>query len=508
MFKNKLIKGVLVATAVSATLLLTACGDSANNTQTIEIAEFVPDATFLASDVVNLTNQEAFDLMIESPAAIRILLEMVDYALLSEDFEINTDNTIGFWNDLSVDITDLDEWFIINGFPNEAYVIRYLNIFDLRIAAARDLAEIDEDTIQMAFDEWYGHTDYELEDKYDEIRDLLLDQAAGQLSGAEILRLRAEGELEIFNETLATIYEEFLVNIETEVTLATATSEVDDNVIARINGVNLTIDELFHHLSNEIGMSIAFEQIDNITTVNYSVDPADVDEQIDEVREMFGDDFYEVIESVGFDTVEDLFDYFADYLLDQVIVRAHRTPTEEELQALYAQMSESAGASHILVNTVEREREEALELVLVLIERLQAASADEFADLFAELAAEYSNCSSGVQSGGDLGVWERGRMVPEFDNAVFEELAVGEFTLAPVWNPHHNGYHIIYKTYASVVQTFEEAHDDLVSHFINSQLQMGALEEIRMELRLATNLHFENPTLQTRFEFITTYNED
>ena len=509
MFKNKLFKSALVATAVSASLLLTACSDA-----TIEIAEFAPDATFLTSDVVNLTNQEAFDLMIENPTALHILLEIIDYTLLSEDFEVNTNNTTGLWEEVkenigNENIADLDEWFVMSGFPNEAYVMRYLTIQDLRIAAARELAEVDEDTIQAIFEQHYGNTDYELEDKYDEIYSNLLDQAAGELSGVEVLRLRAEGELEIFNEVLATNYEEFLESIEAEVTLAVATSEVDDNVIARINGVDIIIDDFFHHLSNQLGMSIAFEQIDNITTADYSVDPAAVYEQIDGLREIFGDEFDEIIAEEGFATVEDLFDFFADLLIDEVIVREHRAPTEEQLQTLYAQIGESAGASHILAGTgvpvgsepTEEERLEARILAEELIERLQ--NADDFDETFAELAAEYSTCPSGVQSGGDLGTWERGQMVPEFDHAVFEELAVGEFTLAPVWNSHHNGYHIIYKTSASEIPAFEEVRDDLVSHFINTQLQMGALDEIKMELRLATNPTFENPTLQTRFEFMT-----
>ena len=42
---------------------------------------------------------------------------------------------------------------------------------------------------------------------------------------------------------------------------------------------------------------------------------------------------------------------------------------------------------------------------------------------FAALAAEHSKCPSG-SSGGDLGEFEKGRMVPEFDQVVFNE-AVG-----------------------------------------------------------------------------------
>lgn len=57
---------------------------------------------------------------------------------------------------------------------------------------------------------------------------------------------------------------------------------------------------------------------------------------------------------------------------------------------------------------------------------------------FGQLAAEYSTCPSGA-SGGDLGEFEKGRMVPEFDRVVFEE-AAGEVH-GPVATQF--GYHLV-----------------------------------------------------------------
>ena len=39
---------------------------------------------------------------------------------------------------------------------------------------------------------------------------------------------------------------------------------------------------------------------------------------------------------------------------------------------------------------------------------------------FADMAKEHSSCPSG-RSGGDLGTFSKGQMVPEFDKVVFEE---------------------------------------------------------------------------------------
>lgn len=66
----------------------------------------------------------------------------------------------------------------------------------------------------------------------------------------------------------------------------------------------------------------------------------------------------------------------------------------------------TATARHILVDTKEQ------------CEELKTQINDG-AD-FAAIAKEHSNCPSG-QSGGDLGQFSPGQMVPEFDTVVFNE---------------------------------------------------------------------------------------
>ncbi len=84
----------------------------------------------------------------------------------------------------------------------------------------------------------------------------------------------------------------------------------------------------------------------------------------------------------------------------------------------------SAKARHILVNSEEEANE--------LISKIEGG-----AD-FATLAAEHSQCPSG-KSGGDLGQFGPGQMVPEFDTVVFNE-PVGP-THGPIKTQF--GYHLI-----------------------------------------------------------------
>ena len=108
------------------------------------------------------------------------------------------------------------------------------------------------------------------------------------------------------------------------------------------------------------------------------------------------------------------------------------TVTEEETRKYYDdnkeqfKRGESVNASHILVAT----EEEALNI-------LNQIKSGEIA--FEKAAREFSTCPS-KNSGGSLGDFERGQMVPEFDSAVFA-MNEGEISDAPVKTQF--GYHLI-----------------------------------------------------------------
>lgn len=70
-----------------------------------------------------------------------------------------------------------------------------------------------------------------------------------------------------------------------------------------------------------------------------------------------------------------------------------------------------ARARHILVDTEAKAQD---------LKQQIEAGAD-----FGELAKQHSSCPSG-KSGGDLGEFGRGAMVPEFDAVVFSDLPIGQ----------------------------------------------------------------------------------
>lgn len=84
-------------------------------------------------------------------------------------------------------------------------------------------------------------------------------------------------------------------------------------------------------------------------------------------------------------------------------------------------------ASHILVETEQQAQS--------LMEQVKNGAN------FADLARQHSRCPSGKQ-GGDLGAFMRGQMVPEFEQAAFDN-PVGAL-VGPVRTQF--GYHLIQRT--------------------------------------------------------------
>ena len=99
-------------------------------------------------------------------------------------------------------------------------------------------------------------------------------------------------------------------------------------------------------------------------------------------------------------------------------------------------------ASHILLmyagssrSTASRSQQEALEGVQGFLTQLGEGSE------FGELARTHSDCPSGA-SGGDLGFFGRGQMVPEFEEAAFN-MEIGE--VSDVIETAF-GYHLVQRT--------------------------------------------------------------
>ncbi|TGE36480.1 peptidylprolyl isomerase [Desulfosporosinus fructosivorans] len=121
---------------------------------------------------------------------------------------------------------------------------------------------------------------------------------------------------------------------------------------------------------------------------------------------------------------------------------------------------ESVTARHILVKTEDEAK--------AIITQLSAVK-DQAAILpmFEQLAKEKSTEPGAKESGGDLGTITKGKMVPEFETAVFAQ-KVGTFSTAPVKTEF--GYHVIFaETHTpEVAPDFEKLKDRVKEDALNT----------------------------------------
>ena len=147
--------------------------------------------------------------------------------------------------------------------------------------------------------------------------------------------------------------------------------------------------------------------------------------------------------------------------------------TEEALQKIYSETkSEMASgdqikARHILLDSEEKAVE--------IIKKLQAGGE------FAKLASEYSTGPSAA-SGGDLGWFGEGQMVPEFSKAAFA-LNPGDIVTKPVKTQF--GWHIILveDRKVSAPPSFDEAKEQLAST-MSQKLMKELIETLRTKAKI------------------------
>ncbi|MDR3305417.1 MAG: peptidylprolyl isomerase [Clostridiales Family XIII bacterium] len=150
--------------------------------------------------------------------------------------------------------------------------------------------------------------------------------------------------------------------------------------------------------------------------------------------------------------------------------------TDEEAQAYYDANPTyfttpfSVSASHILITDADHTDENRAKIEDILA---KAKAGEDFA----ELAAEYSDDSSAA-SGGDLGSFGAGEMVPEFEEAAFA-LEAGE--ISDVVETEF-GYHIIKLTdrQEESVQPFDEAKESIVN-YLQGQRASENIESVLKE---------------------------
>jgi len=138
----------------------------------------------------------------------------------------------------------------------------------------------------------------------------------------------------------------------------------------------------------------------------------------------------------------------------------------EENKLMYFNRPESARARHILVMFTAEDTDEAKAEKRAQVESLRArALAGED---FSELAAVHSECNSAMR-GGHLGLFQRGQMVPPFEQAAFTQ-PIGQ--IGDVVETQF-GYHVVLvdERFEEGVQPYEEVKDRIKSGLFDMKRQ-------------------------------------
>ena len=170
-------------------------------------------------------------------------------------------------------------------------------------------------------------------------------------------------------------------------------------------------------------------------------------------------------------------------LVDRNMMRDRVEVPEEELRTYYDENLDEFSreaqvqARHILLRTGERTPEEASRELEAIRQRIEGG------EDFAAVAQEVSEDPGSAQRGGDLGMFGRGQMVPEFEEAAFS--AEGDELVGPVESPF--GVHLLQVTDRREAgrQSFEEAREGISFRLAQERLASVAEEQAA---ELATRL--------------------
>ena len=170
-------------------------------------------------------------------------------------------------------------------------------------------------------------------------------------------------------------------------------------------------------------------------------------------------------------------------------------PTEEELKKYFEDHKykyatpEMVRARHILIKVAEDATEEEVAQARARIEEIKR-KLDEGAD-FAELAKEYSEDEATADKGGDLGWFQRGQMVKEFEEAAF---ALQPGQISDIIRTKY-GFHIIKLEDRRPGKGYEDVKDQVRRDYIDEQKRQK-FDDWYKELRDVAEVKIELPVLR------------
>lgn len=240
-------------------------------------------------------------------------------------------------------------------------------------------------------------------------------------------------------------------------------------LVIELDGLKMTTEEFYQKLKDSYGTYTLINSIDNLLLNKVYETDSDLEtkikSQITTMKSQFGSDFEDAISYYyGVSTEKELYDYIEisykrEYAIEDY---AETLIDDKDIEEYYEEKAiGDIKASHILIKSKATDdmtddekkaaEEEALKTAKEIIKKLDNG------EKFEDLAKEYSDDSS-ASDGGNLGYFNRGEMVSEFEEAAIK-LEVGKYTTTPVKTKF--GYHIILKTDQKTKPELKDIKDEI-----------------------------------------------
>lgn len=267
--------------------------------------------------------------------------------------------------------------------------------------------------------------------------------------------------------------------------------------------ISISADDLYNDIKEKYALSSLIDMIDNqILLKEYPKNDSDAkkyaEEQLENVKKYYVDDNGKYDEDsllsalsqyYGISSLDEFKEmlkltYYRNKAVDDY---AKNSITDKQINKYYdEEYVGDISCKHILIapettdSMTDAEKkaaeEKALKTAKEVIKKLNDGAK------FDDLAKEYSSDDSNKDKGGDLGYFNKGDMVSEFETAAYA-LKLNKYTTTPVKTKF--GYHIILKTGEKEKESLDKVKDTIITTLANkakeedNTMQINALVELR-----------------------------
>lgn len=282
-----------------------------------------------------------------------------------------------------------------------------------------------------------------------------------------------------------------------------------DDIVVSVDGKTITANELYKELKKQNGQTVAINLVDEyILNKEYKTTDEmkkSAESTIETYKNTYGESYESFLQYNGIADDAELKDLLIknskltnvteDYIKENL--------TEKEMKTYYDEkIVGDIEAKHILISTEtdenasdeekEAKENEAKTKAEEIIEKLKNG------EDFSTLAKEYSDDEGSKENGGDLGYFNTGDMVEEFETAAYK-LDVNEYTTEPVKTTY--GYHIIMKTGQKDKPSYKKSKDTIKEKLVEQKKEEDSTISVKaiIALRKKYNIKIKDKTVKSEY---------